>query len=132
MSEFGGFEGIGGVLGKATVIGAVIALHCRNDQGRFGPDHVVLQTPAFTVGRILVEKDIVAVKHVKNRITALGMVFEFIGNKHIGAALLVAREFRNGNGPFLDHGVARFLGVGYPTVYHIGKNIAIAFWIFEA
>jgi hypothetical protein len=33
---------------------------------------------------------------------------------------------------FLIMGIARFLGVGYPIVYHIGKKIAIGFWIFEA
>lgn len=73
----------GRILGKAGIVGCVIALRCHDDQWRLGLVHVFLHAPAFAIGGVLVEKNVMAIEHVQHGVAGIGVRGQRIGDIYI-------------------------------------------------
>ena len=102
-------KGKGGVFREAAVVGVVVALHRRDDDRQLGGRREVRHAPALAVGGVLIEKDVVAVEHIEDRIAGLGVFLEGVRYVDVGTPGLVSGELRDGDAPFCDHCQVPFL-----------------------
>ena len=92
----------GGVLDQA-LIALVVAFHTHDDQFLLRLLHELVHAPGLAEGGILIEKDIMTVKHIHDGVALLRLLFIGIRQVDIGSAGLVPGEFRNGDIPLFDH-----------------------------
>ena len=109
FAELGIPEREGRVFLKTSEIRTVVAFHRHNDQLRGSAVHVLFHAPAFSVSGMGIEKDVMSVKHIQDRIPSFRL--RLIGFRQIDICIsfLLVCERRNCNFPGIDHNKPSFL-----------------------
>ena len=102
FAKFSVFKIDRGVLFQ-PVVALVIAFNSNDNQILAAFFHVFVHAPGFSVGSVLVKKDIVAVKHVHDGIAAVKFFLVGSGQINVGFPGCISGKLRNGNIPFDNH-----------------------------